>query len=110
MVTNAFASVTLGLAICLLLQGRLSPINTAPGLGVALFHLVSITTMRVLFFARLTKAHSVLRALTSRVSVEVAWLSLLCAMWLTDGILLRRVFLLYVLSIYARGLDSNGPL
>ena len=49
--------------------------------------------MRVPFFARLSDAHSVLRALKSRVSFEVAWLSLLWAMWLTYGVLLRRVFL-----------------
>ena len=93
-VTNALAAIALGFAVCLLFAGFFffGPRYSAPGLAAALFHLVSVTTMRVPFLGRLTEAHSVLRALTSRVLREVVWLSLLCTMWLVICIVNRDAF------------------
>ena len=115
MVTNACAAITLGLAVHVLLQGIFYPAHTAPPLVTALFHLVSITIMRVPLFARQSAAHSVLRALTSRVSIEVVWLSIICAMWLAVGLVNRYVFIcshprMCPPPTYARGLDSNNLL
>ena len=112
-VTNTFAAVTLGLAVHLLFQNLLFPIKTAPSLVAAFIHLVSITVMRVPFFARLSETYSVLRALTSRVSIEIVWLSLLCVMWLAVNMVIRTVFLCTsprMCPAHAGGLGSNSLL
>ena len=113
MVTNTCAAITFGIALCLLLEGDFKLRYNVPALVTGFFHLVSITTMRVPFFAGLLEAHSVLRALTSRVSIEVAWLLLLIAMWLAVSMDVRTVFLCRnprMCPIHARDLDSNSLL